>query len=71
MHSRPGKGNSPRYQRQAGSFLLVSNPGDEYKVLWCCFFFFKANSLKPYSVGRVSPLSGAITSPDVNEYFQH
>ena len=36
--------------------------------------FFKANSLKPHSVGRVSsphPLSGAITSPDVNEYFQH
>ena len=40
-------------------------------ALVCFFFFFKTNSLKPHSVGRVSPLSGAITSPDVNEYFQH
>lgn len=41
MHSRLGKGNTLRHQRHAGSFLLVSNPGDEYKVLWYVSFFLR------------------------------
>lgn len=55
MHSRRGSRNTLRHQRQAGSFLLLSRPGNEYKVLWCFIFFFKTNSLKPHSVGRVPP----------------